>query len=298
MLPSKEQHFTAWAKANSLLIHNLHLSSIHGFGRGLLATNSIHVHDLLLEIPSHLIISKETAISHPIIGRILLNEQNDFVDETFAMVILLLYEKNSSSSRWGPYLKMLPSCYEGPLYWDDNEINLLQDQLLYYKVKRLVIELKSYYNQLLSPFLKKHHKLFGRNIPTFSDYLWASHTIWSRAFQLNTCVMIIPFADMLNMYVEDGTQSSVSEIVLDTTNNVCRFFSQREYSKDEQVFVDYGRKPNSEFLVFYGFLFENNVGNQFLLSFPSLPTPSSRQHTLLKEFNLPLECEITKDCVF
>jgi hypothetical protein len=75
---------------------------------------------------------------------------------------------------------------------------------------------------------------------------------------------------MINMYTEDGSKSSVSRFKFDTTSKDFHLYSRRGYKKGEQVFVDYGRKTNADFLALYGFVFPNNDGDAFILELPSL----------------------------
>lgn len=105
--------FMNWLTENGAKIDGLSIYEFSGYDLGLKAETDFAENQLILEIPRALIFSTYTAASE------LTVLQNDPLVQHMpqvALAIALLIERHKESSKWKPYLDMLPSSYNTVLY--------------------------------------------------------------------------------------------------------------------------------------------------------------------------------------
>ena len=102
---------------------------------------------------------------------------------------------------------------------------------------------------------------FGQ-IATLEDFMRTRALVNSRIFGIKIDDVeddsIVPYADMFNYkYMSDMTHWTFS-----TETNSFVIKAKHPIKAEEEVFVYYGNKPNSNFFQFYGFVVDNNENDE------------------------------------
>lgn len=187
---------------------------------------------------------------------------------TIIMALHLLHEKLNASSLLQPWISLLPNSFESPLFWTDEELQLLEGSTIVSVVRRRKEAMRSDYDSLFGSLFAEYPELFTKSDYTFEAFQWALCTVWSRAFVFNIdsqlVPVIVPFADMF----EHGNVESTFS--LDDQDKVFRITVGQPLKAGERAYISLGAKPNSQLLMNMGFVLQNNPYNQAHSSFPSL----------------------------
>mmetsp|Transcript_18081 Transcript_18081/g.37529 ORF Transcript_18081/g.37529 Transcript_18081/m.37529 type:complete len:413 (-) Transcript_18081:1796-3034(-) len=225
--------------------------------------------ELLLSVPPTLILSRETILQSPI-GSIL----HDIVEilaeserEGGLFVLFLMYERQNRASFWRPFLDVLPCKFTTPLYFSDQELELLQGSPLYPLVNQVKQELEETFQHLVvDGACHAIPDIFNQGIASFENFLWAFSVLNSRAFQTKFMAglgkdqpgtaLIVPLADMTNHRpisnaMMRGADTDDSNFELVPKPNV--------QTMEREWFISYGHLPNWTLLLHYGFVIENNI---------------------------------------
>jgi len=218
---------------------------------------------------SHLItleMAKDTSISKLIIKNKLdlLSPKHSFLS-TF-----LLTERRKPDSFWRPYLDVLPQEYDClPIFYSEKELSWLEGAPFLDQVNDKIEDMKKDYNAIIevAPEMEEF---------PFKEFCWARMTASSRIFGLKIegkkTDAFVPLAgntnkehdmemltllDMLNHRRPKQTSWAYDQekaaFVIKAIDDIPR---------GEQVYDSYGKKCNSRFLMNYGFIAEDNDGNE------------------------------------
>eukprot|EP00760_Papus_ankaliazontas_P012237 PhM_4_TR15228/c0_g1_i2/m.48142/K19199/SETD3; histone-lysine N-methyltransferase SETD3 len=144
---------------------------------GVFATRRIAPEEVYLRIPLDLIISVSTAHASPAVGPVL--RQHFAQQPQVALAVYLLHERfvSGASSFWAPYISLLPTSHDTPLFFDDADLSLLDGTDIPAKVRfeRTQIEddlgrLHAYLS-VSSPIGPLTH--FLDDVLTLDNYMWA-----------------------------------------------------------------------------------------------------------------------------
>lgn len=171
--------------------------------------------------------------------------------ESGILAIYLIKERASPSSRWKPYIDVLPTAFETPLYWAKTDLEWLSGTNLDGETQKRIARLTTQ--------LAIIEDLAGESV-TIDDWIWAHSVINSRSFpsslihsdQAVNYPILIPVLDTFN-------HTSPLKITWQPNykDKKLSFISHTSYTKGEQVFNNYGAKSNEEFLMSYGFCVDN-----------------------------------------
>lgn len=127
---------STWGRAqHPLVISSNTEDNGESCGRGMLAKESIGEGELLLTVPLDLCLTR--AVAQQLLGK---NIIPDYMDEYISIAVLLMTERvKGSSSRWKPYLDVLPSIEDvNPAYvWPEQELEMLIGSPTYPAAKSL-----------------------------------------------------------------------------------------------------------------------------------------------------------------
>ncbi|KAA8632545.1 hypothetical protein SMACR_07495 [Sordaria macrospora] len=182
------------------------------------------------------------------------------------------------SSLWAPYISTLtdPSQLDKwalPPFWTEHDIELLRGTNAYVAIQEIQDNVKSEYKQARK-ILKQEGSPDYRAY-TQVLYNWAYCMFTSRSFRpslilsesareyverlLPEGAKIDDFSILQPLY-DIGNHSPEAEYSWNLTSepSACELICRNSYEPGQQVFNNYGKKTNSELLLGYGFVTENN----------------------------------------
>ena len=117
----------AWLRREGGFVHPaLRLEDCGAAGNGFVAREPVERGAELFRVPMRCVISEATVLADPALSQL---QAQLSVLKQFASPLLALYllvERGRRDSRWRPYLAALPRRFGVPLYWDWEELRLLQ----------------------------------------------------------------------------------------------------------------------------------------------------------------------------
>lgn len=282
------QEFTSWMVANGTYLsdkatwgrpkHPLAIADEttddgEPSGRGLIAVKGLTQGESVFEVPEALLMTKARALE-------IVPGLSEEVDDFIAIACLLMWERaKGESSFWRPYLDILPSAEEltvALFRWKDEELDsLLGGSPTVAAAKSLREKLRVEFCAMEDSLFAQDRSVFPENNFTLTAWEWAFSILFSRAIflQKENTVALVPYADLLNHSPFVSTYIDMQSEFL-TGDKYVALYTDRPYSKMDQVFVTYGPKSNSELLVSYGFLVERNPYDAVELSaYPSRDDP-------------------------
>ncbi|KAL2148418.1 hypothetical protein VTH82DRAFT_2338 [Thermothelomyces myriococcoides] len=196
-------------------------------------------------------------------------------DSWTLLILILIYEYlREDTSQWKPYLDVLPSTFDTPMFWSPVELAELQASALVAKVGRE--EADRMIRAKILPVIRSHDNVFfpnGRQRLDDNQLLELAHrmgsAIMAYAFDLEkdddtnegaseqdewvedregkTMLGMVPMADMLNADAEFNAYINHGEDVITAT-------TLRTIKAGEEVLNYYGPLPNGELLRRYGYV--------------------------------------------
>eukprot|EP01038_Epipyxis_sp_PR26KG_P014456 gene14456-19402_t len=232
-------------------------------GRGLLAVDGMSEGELMMTIPLDLCLTR--AVAQEFFGKTLIP---DDMDEYIAIAVLLMSEKiKGSQSNWKPYFDILPdvaSVYPS-FIWTEAELDLLKGSPTYFASKSLRNKIENEYQQVKRDIILPYKTMFPPEKFTFELFLWAFVMLLSRAARLSSKLngeelALVPYADLMNHnpYSNTYIDAQRSGMPLISRTEEVAVYSDRNYKKFEQVFINYGEKGNADLLLLYGFALDRN----------------------------------------
>ena len=239
-------------------------------GNGLVARAPISKGSCILEIPRPLMMS--IANSSQLNAELKsLIDQDQLISRTppLCLALFLLDHKlnQKEASFWAPYINILPRTFDIPLYWDPPHFATLRKSLsltTYRQSVGIIVNTALQYCHVFSilsrlgaaaPFALEHF--------TWTNFRWAISVVLTRQNELPSVsspslsqtaapVALIPFWDMCNH--DTGEMTSFYNVETDRLESS----AIRDYCPGEQVFMFYGPRPNSQLLLFSGFVHPDN----------------------------------------
>jgi len=211
-----------------------------------------------LEVPLAAILSRETGLLYSRL-RPLLEDSVLGQDNFMALVLLLMFESDQADSHWAPFLAMIPTTFDTPLFWEDEHLQMIEGSPLFSEtldLKRML--LRAHEREIIS--LKPKFPVLQGVDFSLNKFLWAVSTVWNRAYWLDkddTMPGIVPMADMMNHSSQRGLSSSaygMADYGFDSNSQCFLVTSCYVYVPGDEVFTSYGHKNNDALLADYGFL--------------------------------------------
>lgn len=194
-------------------------------------------------------------------------------DQWLCLILVLMYEcLNLSTSPWAPYLGVLPSDFETPMFWTQDQLSELQASAVVDKIGKEQAD--DMFRSKILPIVHKYDTLFYPDDRRLSEDALISlahrigSTIMAYAFDLETeeeastpegeddwvedkegqiMMGMVPMADILNSDAEFNAHVNHGEQSLAVT-------SLRAIEAGEEVLNYYGPHPNSDLLRRYGYV--------------------------------------------
>jgi hypothetical protein len=247
--------------------------------RGIFATDNIEKNEMLLSVPSKLLMGKRSALRDK---DIVSAERNLHATDEVILAVHLLNECSKGiQSFWYPYICTLPRSYSTGYSLREADIDSLQ--LPY--AQRTLFEHKAKADVLFESASEIMKALNIRNTKWASKkaFLWALSSLSSRTmyFPDDTVGVLCPYGDLHNYRSPPGPLTPHSSMhdtfnspsnadisgdgLFDEEEEVYNIVARTRYSKGSQVYLCYGRHTNLHLLQYYGFCLQDNPHDTALI---------------------------------
>ncbi|KAM4014610.1 actin-histidine N-methyltransferase [Anomaloglossus baeobatrachus] len=249
-----------WAKENGASTEGFELTDFPNEGFGLKATREIKAEELFLWVPRKLLMTVESA-KHSVLGSLYSQDRILQAMGNITLAFHLLCERANPNSFWLPYIKTLPGEYDTPLYFQEEEVQHLQNTQAIHDVfsqyKNTARQYAYFYKVIQTH--PNASKLPLKDAFTFDDYRWAVSSVMTRQNQIPTedgsrvTLALIPLWDMCNH------TNGLITTGYNLEDDRCECVALQEFKEGEQIYIFYGTRSNAEFVIHNGFFFENNA---------------------------------------
>ncbi|KAJ0063319.1 hypothetical protein NL108_016297, partial [Boleophthalmus pectinirostris] len=260
---SREDHFSdllSWAQDCGASTDGFTVADFGAEGYGLQATKDIKAEELFLWIPRKMLMTVESA-QNSLLGPLYSQDRIMQAMGNVTLALHLLCERCTPGSHWLPYIRSLPLEYDTPLYFNQDEVQLLMgtqaipDILSQYKN---TARQYAYFYKLIQTH-PAASKLPLKDSFTFDDYRWAVSSVMTRQNQIPTedgsrvTLALIPLWDMCNH------TNGLITTGYNLEDDRCECVALRDYKENEQIYIFYGTRSNAEFVIHNGFFFQDNA---------------------------------------
>ena len=247
--------FERWLLANGATFPKLELQQLGEDAemRGCYSNDGIADDETIISIPLKCLITVEMGKSTSV-GQAILSSgvELDAPKHIFLMLFMLL-DRKKPDSFFKPYYDILPPTLSNmPIFWSEEEIDLLKGSYVQIQVSDRRLAIESDYNTIceIAPLF--------RSQVTLEEFGWARMCVCSRNFGIHVnglrTAALVPYADMLNHLRPRETKWQFEDTVQAFTVS-----SLMPLGSGKEIFDSYGQKCNHRFLLNYGFSVENNI---------------------------------------
>lgn len=266
---------TEWVKNKGGILNGVSISHFDDYDYGLKADLEIEKDDVIILIPRNIMMSLEDIVKSPL--RVLFGEDPMLKEmPNIALAIFLMIErfKPSEPSKWLPYIKALPNTYTTPFYYDLNDFAELRGTAAFEPAVRLCINIARQYAYFKNVLAKKPNDAAAKILKTsftYDQYRWAVSTVMTRQNSVFTSksdktLTFVPLWDYCNHAErEDGSDIPNTSYEVAVDYSICQAF--RHFKAGEQVFIYYGNRSNTDFLLHNGFVYPDHKTDRMMVKF-------------------------------
>jgi len=235
------------------------------YGRGLIAERTIREGQVIVKVPLRTVISQASMLHFSAGAKALVEAFPDPAKSTELLAAFLLLEKRKgASSKWKPYLDVLPQ--EVPAAWTFSAEALagLHGYVSVAEIDGARKELEDGHPHM-SAAVKQALAQDGvaeQAEVTLPELQWAVTIVDSRALNVAGGKYLVPMADMFNYkaHPRPRRQSNGDFFLQHHQVNSDAFVvrADRNFEAKEQVFMDYGDNPSYIYLRYHGFVPSEN----------------------------------------
>ncbi|KFQ29492.1 Histone-lysine N-methyltransferase setd3 [Mesitornis unicolor] len=248
-----------WATENGASTEGFEIANFEEEGFGLKATREIKAEELFLWVPRRLLMTVESAKSS-VLGSLYSQDRILQAMGNITLAFHLLCERANPNSFWLPYIQTLPSEYDTPLYFEEDEVQYLQSTQAIHDVfsqyKNTARQYAYFYKVIQTH--PNASKLPLKDSFTYDDYRWAVSSVMTRQNQIPTedgsrvTLALIPLWDMCNH------TNGLITTGYNLEDDRCECVALQDFKAGEQIYIFYGTRSNAEFVIHSGFFFDNN----------------------------------------
>jgi hypothetical protein len=262
-------------------------------GRGLKATKEINLNEPIMSIPIQFCWKAQDIFDHSVLSKVIDGLELRADDN---LAILLMYYKVTPGEHsirdriWKEHLQLVPQSYENSLFYTQEDLDWAKGSSLSTVTEMLGQQIVRDFEFLFINVLEKYPEVFPIQFVTLELYRWALCTIWSRGMDFYyanyTLRVVVPFVDLIN-----GTQDIRQSHILDPSTGRIHILAGKQYRKEDQIFINYGKLSNSRLLRLYGFVYDFNQYDSYELYLSTSPqSPHFKEKTRLFElFGMSVE---------
>merc|ERR1740130_450793 len=283
-VPTMVSTFNDWIDANGgETWSKIVLKEIPGFRLGTVAREDINQGDLYLALPWKMVISEDKIASSKAAAAFDGFKRDNELDLSLMLLSYLLHEKEKgSASFWSPYIDTLPSTFNIPLMWSQEDLAELKGTGIPEASRKwndgVVTQFQKFQAALRTPHAAGiFSSTFIANF-NFEQFFWASAILDSRTIWIDgryRC--FLPMLDMVNCK-DHPTRKHTTTRNLDTDSTNTKAIWTTKSS--EQLFENYAT-TNKDNLMYHGFVLEHNSFDNIQFQLPSAATVMSDRPSLL-----------------
>ncbi|VFV32441.1 set domain-containing protein [Lynx pardinus] len=248
-----------WASENGASVEGFEMVNFKEEGFGLRATRDIKAEELFLWVPRKLLMTVESA-KNSVLGPLYSQDRILQAMGNITLAFHLLCERADPNSFWQPYIQTLPSEYDTPLYFEEDEVRDLQSTQAIHDVFSQYKNTARQYAYFYKVIQTHPHanKLPLKDAFTYEDYRWAVSSVMTRQNQIPTedgsrvTLALIPLWDMCNH------TNGLITTGYNLEDDRCECVALQDFRAGEQIYIFYGTRSNAEFVIHSGFFFDNN----------------------------------------
>uniref|UniRef100_A0A1D1XHJ1 Putative ribulose-1,5 bisphosphate carboxylase/oxygenase large subunit N-methyltransferase, chloroplastic n=1 Tax=Anthurium amnicola TaxID=1678845 RepID=A0A1D1XHJ1_9ARAE len=187
---AKLERFLEWLQANGGQLRGCtikHCGPSKGFGV-FSSSDAGGGNGVLMVVPLDLAITPMRVLQDPSLGpRCAEMFKQGHVDDRFLMMLFLTVERLRRSSPWKPYIDMLPSTFNNPLWFTEDELSELKGTALYRATLLQKTKLHVLFEEKVKGLVEEilHlDEVDGGSDVQFEDFLWANSIFWTRALNI------------------------------------------------------------------------------------------------------------------
>ncbi|CAM4792055.1 unnamed protein product [Rotaria magnacalcarata] len=243
--------FIDWLHSNGIDTSSFEISSFENYGLGLKATRTLPSEECFLTVPLSMIITTDTIMNSSSFSPLIDKDPLLRSMPNVALALFLLHER--PQSKWQPYINILPTDFNTPLYFNYDQLNRL-------KSSAALCDILTHIQRIARQYCYLHNLLKGQ--PTLSKlaenfsydaYRWAVSVVSTRQNNILNDqgvpqLSLIPVMDFLNH--EFGQECIHYDLKLRQIE--CQ--TMKNIEKNEQIFMFYGKRTNAEYLLHNGFV--------------------------------------------
>ena len=213
--------------------------------RGVHSNKNIKKNSLVIKIPRKMIIHSNRPSKNST-----LMEKLDIPNKNIhKLVLFMLEDMESGESFFQPYYDILPDDLSHfPIFWTEEELLFLENS---HFIDDIINRRETFYNNY-----KKLSTLPDFSY-TFDDYCIIRTLVGSRNFGLNIngerVIAMVPLGDMFNHDIPADVKWSFDNSLESYTMR-----ANHSIKKGHQISDSYGKKCNSKYLLYYGFMVGDN----------------------------------------
>ncbi len=223
--------------------------------RGVHARKNIRKNEEILFVPRELIITLEMAKAAPL-GKKMVEAGLDLLSPKHCfLTTYVLQERRNPFSKWRFFLEILPKTMDSfPIFFEGEEEDLLAGSPFLDQVRDKRRDIEKDYETIaaVAPELRDW---------TLREFSEVRMMVSSRIFGMNIegtkTDGFVPMADMLNHKRPRETSWTYTDEKVGFVIEACQ-----DIPRNRQIFDSYGKKCNSRFFLNYGFIVEENDGNE------------------------------------
>ncbi|XP_060118885.1 actin-histidine N-methyltransferase [Heteronotia binoei] len=248
-----------WAGENGASTEGFEVANFSEEGFGLKATREIKAEELFLWVPRKLLMTVESA-KNSVLGSLYSQDRILQAMGNITLAFHLLCERYNPNSFWLPYIQTLPSEYNTPLYFEEDEVQYLQSTQAIHDVfsqyKNTARQYAYFYKVIQTH--PNASKLPLKDSFTYDDYRWAVSSVMTRQNQIpaedgsRVTLALIPLWDMCNH------TNGLITTGYNLEDDRCECVALQDFKPGEQIYIFYGTRSNAEFVIHSGFFFDNN----------------------------------------
>jgi histone-lysine N-methyltransferase SETD3 len=248
--------FEKWLIDNGAKIDSLIMQNKINDEREVVSKYNLKANSNVVKIPKKLIITDEYA-EDTYYGQCLLNGDHSKINNLgITLVAIYMLTTFNTDCFFKPYYDILPTDINNfPIFWSKKELLQLQGSDILNKISDRIKSFKNDYGVIV-----ENCPGFKEQFP-FKQFVYIRTLIGSRNFGININgkkrVAMIPFADMLNHDASPSTNWYFSQ-----SDDCFHMDMNRSVQANIEITDTYGKKCNSKYLLFYGFVLPNNDNNK------------------------------------
>ncbi|GAO50323.1 SET domain-containing protein [Saitoella complicata NRRL Y-17804] len=253
----KTEHLLEWVARNGGKINKIAPWEFEDTGRGMVATEPIKPREVLISLPSSLLLNIRTLQSR--YGQHL--KQHSLTAHQLLALHLYVEHSMGPESTLRPYINALPLVEDfagAPLCWEEEWRKYLSSAAQMLSDKQLQNFEKDY--SAIQSFLEAYPDVCLPPSRTNLVYWWLcvnTRCLYAKVSNTSEAdnMTLAPVVDFLNHSLEPHVEIKL-------TPSSFQVISTRSYQPGEQVFLSYGQHPNSFLQVEYGFAVPGNPYNE------------------------------------